>query len=143
VEQRAGEKEQVICSYFLFSKVSEHMKAKWKLALLNAGVGAGIAFLSSLPLHIPTSFINAVGNVCAALIGAGLAFLFQIKPLLEKELNDEEKYDEKMTQIRIESRRLRQEVDAIHDQACDDVATAKKDSREKVNRPRVGMLVWW
>ena len=71
------------------------MKAKYKLAVLNAATVAAIAFLGSLPAHLPTSLIDGIANMYAAGIGAGLAFLFQLKPLLEKEIEDEESKNKK------------------------------------------------
>ena len=71
------------------------MKAKYKLAVANAVLIAGIAFLASLPVHMPASLYEAITNLYAAGIGAGLAFLFQLKPILEKEAAIEEHEEEK------------------------------------------------
>ena len=70
------------------------MKAKWKLAIANAAVGAAIGFISSMMLHVPVSLFDALGNIYASGMGALLAFLLQIKPLLEKEVELEEKREE-------------------------------------------------
>lgn len=108
------------------------MKAKYRLAILNAAIVAAIAFLASLPSHIPTSLFDAMQNLYAAGIGASLAFLFQIKPLLEKEAE---------TEADNEARADRQ-IASIQDKARDDVDTVNRKRRNKPRHPGyIGVLI--
>ena len=109
------------------------MQAKWKLALCNAAIGAMIGFVASLPAHIPNSLYSTIDNLYGAAAGAILTFLIQLKPLIEKEAEDEE---------RIEDRRLNIQIAEIQDTACDDIANAKTDSANK-KKPRIGNMLWW
>lgn len=58
------------------------MKSVFKMSILNALVIAGIVFVSTLSIDYPPSG----GNIWAAVIGGSMAFLTQLKTVVQDEL---------------------------------------------------------